>query len=57
MVMPGGLRSLLWMPDALGLNLAAGERPIVVVPGVCWKALRLRDGELLWEFIGPDWKQ
>jgi predicted cupin superfamily sugar epimerase len=28
----------------LGMNLAAGERPIVAVPGGCWKALRLRDG-------------
>ena len=28
----------------LGLDLAAGQRPVVVVPGGCWKALRLRDG-------------
>ena len=28
----------------LGLNLAAGENPVVAVPGGCWKALRLRDG-------------
>jgi len=28
----------------LGMNLAAGERPVVAVPGGCWKALRLRDG-------------
>jgi predicted cupin superfamily sugar epimerase len=28
----------------LGLDLAAGERPVVAVPGGCWKALRLRDG-------------
>jgi predicted cupin superfamily sugar epimerase len=28
----------------LGMNLAAGERPVVPVPGGCWKALRLRDG-------------
>ena len=27
----------------LGMNLA-GERPVVAVPGGCWKALRLRDG-------------
>ena len=26
----------------LGMNLAAGERPVVAVPGGCWKALRLR---------------
>jgi hypothetical protein len=28
----------------LGMNLAAGERPVVVVPGGCWKALRLHNG-------------
>ena len=28
----------------LGLDLAAGERPVVAVPGGCWKALRLRPG-------------
>jgi predicted cupin superfamily sugar epimerase len=28
----------------LGMNLAAGERPVVAVPGGCWKALRLREG-------------
>jgi hypothetical protein len=28
----------------LGLNYAAGERPVVAVPGECWKALRLREG-------------
>jgi hypothetical protein len=28
----------------LGLDLAAGERPVVAVPGGCWKALRLREG-------------
>jgi predicted cupin superfamily sugar epimerase len=28
----------------LGLDLAAGERPVVAVPGGCWKALRLQDG-------------
>jgi predicted cupin superfamily sugar epimerase len=27
----------------LGRNLAAGERPVVAVPGGCWKALRLHD--------------
>ena len=55
----------------LGLNLAAGQRPVVVVPGGCWKALRLREGAsyalmantLSLEFTpdrvkigaGPDW--
>ena len=28
----------------LGMNLAAGQRPVVAVPGGCWKALRLHDG-------------
>lgn len=28
----------------LGRNLAAGERPVVAVPGGCWKALRLHPG-------------
>jgi predicted cupin superfamily sugar epimerase len=28
----------------LGMDLAGGERPVVAVPGGCWKALRLREG-------------
>ncbi|MGH9680071.1 MAG: cupin domain-containing protein [Candidatus Acidiferrales bacterium] len=28
----------------LGMDFAAGETPVVAVPGGCWKALRLRDG-------------
>lgn len=28
----------------LGMDLTAGQRPVVAVPGGCWKALRLRDG-------------
>ena len=28
----------------LGLDLAAGQHPVVAVPGGCWKALRLGDG-------------
>ncbi len=28
----------------LGMDLAAGERPVVAVPGGCWKALRLANG-------------
>jgi uncharacterized protein len=28
----------------LGMDLAAGQRPVVAVPGGCWKALRLHDG-------------
>jgi predicted cupin superfamily sugar epimerase len=28
----------------LGMNLAAGERPVIAVPGGAWKALKLRDG-------------
>lgn len=30
--------------QTLGMNLAAGERPIVAVQGHCWKALVLRSG-------------
>jgi len=28
----------------LGFNVAVGEKPVVAVPGGCWKALRLHDG-------------
>jgi len=28
----------------LGRNLTAGERPVIAVPGGCWKALRLHPG-------------
>jgi len=28
----------------LGFDLAAGQRPVVAVPGGCWKALKLHDG-------------
>jgi predicted cupin superfamily sugar epimerase len=28
----------------LGRDFAAGERPVIAVPGGCWKALRLHDG-------------
>ena len=28
----------------LGMELAAGQRPVIAVPGGCWKALRLHDG-------------
>jgi predicted cupin superfamily sugar epimerase len=28
----------------LGMDLAAGQRPVVAVPGGCWKALRLHAG-------------
>ncbi len=28
----------------LGTDIAAGQVPVVAVPGGCWKALRLRDG-------------
>lgn len=28
----------------LGMNLAAGQRRVIAVPGGCWKALRLRPG-------------
>ena len=28
----------------LGMDVAAGQRPVVAVPGGCWKALRLHTG-------------
>jgi predicted cupin superfamily sugar epimerase len=28
----------------LGRDVSKGERPVIAVPGGCWKALRLRDG-------------
>ena len=28
----------------LGRDVAAGQRPLVAVPGGCWKALKLHDG-------------
>ena len=37
---PGGRVEKL----TLGMDLAAGERPVIAVPGGCWKALRLHDG-------------
>ena len=30
--------------QVLGRDVAAGERPVVAVPGGCWKALRLHNG-------------
>jgi predicted cupin superfamily sugar epimerase len=30
--------------QVLGMDLAHGERPIVAVPGGCWKALKLHEG-------------
>ena len=42
----------------LGRNLAAGERPVVPVPGGCWKALRLHEGAeyaLMANALSPEW--
>jgi hypothetical protein len=42
----------------LGRDLAAGERPVVAVPGGCWKALRLHDGAryaLMANALSPEW--
>ncbi len=30
--------------QTLGTDVAAGQRPVIAVPGGCWKALRLHDG-------------
>jgi predicted cupin superfamily sugar epimerase len=46
----GSVDYFIFHPDGraekvtLGMDLAAGQRPVVAVPGGCWKALRLRDG-------------
>ena len=42
----------------LGRNLGAGERPVVAVPGGCWKALRLQAGAeyaLMANALSPEW--
>jgi predicted cupin superfamily sugar epimerase len=42
----------------LGRDLAAGQRPVVAVPGGCWKALRLHDGvgfALMANAVSPGW--
>lgn len=42
----------------LGRDVAAGERPVMAVPGGCWKALRLHDGvgyALMANALSPEW--
>ncbi len=42
----------------LGRDVAKGERPVVAVPGGCWKALRLHDGAsyaLMANALSPEW--
>ena len=42
----------------LGLDFAHGQRPVVAVPGNCWKALRLRHGAayaLMANALSPEW--
>jgi predicted cupin superfamily sugar epimerase len=44
----------------LGRNLAAGQRPVVAVPGGCWKALKLRKGAkyaLMANALSPEFTQ
>ena len=44
----------------LGRDIAAGERPVVAVPGNCWKALRLHPGAsyaLMANALSPEWTQ
>ena len=42
----------------LGRNVSAGQRPVVAVPGGCWKALRLHKGAsyaLMANALSPEW--
>jgi hypothetical protein len=42
----------------LGRDVAAGQRPVVAVPGGCWKALRLHPGAsyaLMANALSPEW--
>lgn len=42
----------------LGRDVAAGQRPLVAVPGGCWKALRLHKGAsyaLMANALSPEW--
>jgi predicted cupin superfamily sugar epimerase len=42
----------------LGRDIAAGQRPVVAVPGGCWKALRLHKGAeyaLMANALSPEW--
>jgi hypothetical protein len=42
----------------LGRDAAAGEHPVIAVPGGCWKALRLRPGAkfaLMANVLSPEW--
>lgn len=42
----------------LGRDFAAGQRPVIAVPGGCWKALRLHDGAnyaLMANTLSPEW--
>jgi predicted cupin superfamily sugar epimerase len=44
----------------LGRDVAAGERPVVAVPGGCWKALRLHAGAhyaLMANALSPEWTE
>ena len=42
----------------LGRDIAHGQRPVVAVPGGCWKALRLHEGAsyaLMANALSPEW--
>ena len=44
--------------QVLGRDLAAGQRPVVAIPGNCWKALRLHPGAsyaLMANALSPEW--
>lgn len=44
--------------QTLGMNLSAGDRPVVAVPAGCWKALCLHDSAgyaLMANTLSPEW--
>lgn len=46
--------------QVLGMDLEHGERPVVAVPGGCWKALKLHDGAhyaLMANTLSPEFTQ
>jgi uncharacterized protein len=60
----GPVDYFLFHPDGrvekitLGRDVAAGQRPVIAIPGGCWKALRLHSGAsyaLMANALSPEW--